>query len=118
MSGNDRLKCSFCGKTQDQVKKLIAGPDVFICDECVELCNEILDEEFFEGKEKNLEGKEGDKYIDEYCDASTERGKKLREIICKELKLTTLAYQSISGLIEAIGLPEDCVCTYCWNGKG
>ena len=52
MSGNDRLKCSFCGKTQDQVKKLIAGPDVFICDECVELCNEILDEEFFEGKER------------------------------------------------------------------
>ena len=46
------LKCSFCGKTQDQVKKLIAGPDVFICDECVDLCNEILDEEFFESKEK------------------------------------------------------------------
>ena len=58
MSGNDRLKCSFCGKTQDQVKKLIAGPDVFICDECVELCNEILDEEFFEGKEKGPEGSE------------------------------------------------------------
>ena len=55
MSSNDRLKCSFCGKTQDQVKKLIAGPDVFICDECVELCNEILDEEFFESKEKNNE---------------------------------------------------------------
>ena len=52
MSSNDRLKCSFCGKTQDQVKKLIAGPDVFICDECVELCNEILDEEFFEAKDK------------------------------------------------------------------
>ena len=51
MSSNDRLKCSFCGKTQDQVKKLIAGPDVFICNECVELCNEILDEEFFEAKE-------------------------------------------------------------------
>jgi len=49
MSGNDRLKCSFCGKTQDQVKKLIAGPDVFICDECVDLCNEILDEEFLDG---------------------------------------------------------------------
>ena len=55
MSSNDRLKCSFCGKTQDQVKKLIAGPDVFICDECVELCNEILDEEFFEAKEKTGE---------------------------------------------------------------
>lgn len=46
-----RLRCSFCGKSQDQVKKLIAGPDVYICDECVELCNEILDEEFFEGGE-------------------------------------------------------------------
>ncbi len=49
---DDKLKCSFCGKTQDQVKKLIAGPEVYICDECVELCNEILDEEFFEAKEK------------------------------------------------------------------
>lgn len=47
-----KLKCSFCGKSQDQVKKLIAGPQVYICDECVELCNEILDEEFFELKEK------------------------------------------------------------------
>ena len=43
-----RLKCSFCGKTQDQVKKLIAGPGVYICDECVDLCNEILDEELFD----------------------------------------------------------------------
>src|SRR5579883_2986594 len=46
---DNRLKCSFCGKSQDQVKKLIAGPGVFICDECVDLCNEILDEELFEG---------------------------------------------------------------------
>lgn len=57
MTGDNRLKCSFCGKTQDQVKKLIAGPDVYICDECVELCNEILDEEFFENKEKELNKK-------------------------------------------------------------
>ncbi len=48
---DSRLRCSFCGKSQDQVKKLIAGPEVYICDECVELCNEILDEEFFEGEE-------------------------------------------------------------------
>ena len=53
---DSRLKCSFCGKTQDQVKKLIAGPEVYICDECVELCNEILDEEFFESKDKEVEG--------------------------------------------------------------
>lgn len=50
-SDDNRLKCSFCGKSQDQVKKLIAGPEVYICDECVDLCNEILDEEFFEAKE-------------------------------------------------------------------
>lgn len=46
---DNRLKCSFCGKSQDQVKKLIAGPGVYICDECVDLCNEILDEELFDG---------------------------------------------------------------------
>ncbi len=48
-----RLKCSFCGKTQDHVKNLIAGPEVYICDECVELCNEILDEEFLDTKDKD-----------------------------------------------------------------
>lgn len=60
---DDKLKCSFCGKTQDQVKKLIAGPEVYICDECVELCNEILDEEFLDSKEKeNIEeGKDSKK---------------------------------------------------------
>ena len=45
---DSHLKCSFCGKSQEQVRKLIAGPGVYICDECVELCNEILDEELFE----------------------------------------------------------------------
>ncbi len=51
---DSRLKCSFCGKSQDQVKKLIAGPEVYICDECVDLCNQILDEEFFENKDKEV----------------------------------------------------------------
>lgn len=45
---DSHLKCSFCGKSQEQVRKLIAGPGVYICDECVELCNEILDEEMME----------------------------------------------------------------------
>lgn len=44
----DLLKCSFCGKTQKQVKKLIAGPGVYICDECIELCNEIIEDELTE----------------------------------------------------------------------
>jgi ATP-dependent Clp protease ATP-binding subunit ClpX len=44
-SGSEQLLCSFCGKSQRQVKKLIAGPGVYICDECIDLCNEIIDEE-------------------------------------------------------------------------
>ncbi len=72
MSKNDdkQLRCSFCGKTQDQVKRLIAGPNVYICNECVELCKEIIDEEmdFIENEEfsklpKPLEIKE---YLDQY----------------------------------------------------
>ncbi|MEI7474313.1 MAG: ATP-dependent protease ATP-binding subunit ClpX [bacterium] len=61
---DSRLKCSFCGKTQDQVKKLIAGPEVYICDECVDLCNEILDEEFFESKDSESENFETPKLSD------------------------------------------------------
>ncbi len=45
-----QLKCSFCGKTQEQVKRLVAGPGVYICDECIELCSEIIEEEFEEAK--------------------------------------------------------------------
>ncbi|PYF96760.1 ATP-dependent Clp protease ATP-binding subunit ClpX [Georgenia satyanarayanai] len=52
--GTDLLKCSFCGKSQKQVKKLIAGPGVYICDECIDLCNEIIDEEFAEASELGL----------------------------------------------------------------
>ncbi|MDN4473413.1 ATP-dependent Clp protease ATP-binding subunit ClpX [Demequina zhanjiangensis] len=50
----DLLKCTFCGKTQKQVRKLIAGPSVYICDECIGLCNEILEEEFAEQVEAEL----------------------------------------------------------------
>jgi len=53
--GADLLKCSFCGKSQKQVKKLIAGPGVYICDECIDLCNEIIEEELSEGSELSLE---------------------------------------------------------------
>ncbi len=48
------LKCSFCGKTQEQVRKLVAGPGVYICDECIELCNEIIDEEIYSDENDNL----------------------------------------------------------------
>ncbi|MET9325770.1 ATP-dependent Clp protease ATP-binding subunit ClpX [Tsukamurella sp. NPDC003166] len=53
--GADLLKCSFCGKSQKQVKKLIAGPGVYICDECIDLCNEIIEEELAESSDVKLD---------------------------------------------------------------
>ncbi len=63
------------------------------------------------------EGIEGVKYINEYSDSSTERGKRLRDEICRRLKLTSLEFQSIEGTVNAIGKPECNLCTYCWTGK-
>src|SRR5512134_2504553 len=53
--GNEQLLCSFCGKSQRQVKKLIAGPGVYICDECIDLCNEIIDEELTQPAQLDLD---------------------------------------------------------------
>ena len=64
-----------------------------------------------------LEGEEGNKYINEYSDSSTERGKKLRQTICDKFNFASLEFQSLEGLIEAIGLEPCKLCTYCWNGK-
>ena len=69
--GEDKgqLKCSFCGKMQDQVRKLVAGPGVYICDECIELCNEIVEEELAdEPVEANLEDVPKPKTIREILD--------------------------------------------------
>lgn len=54
----DLLKCSFCGKSQKQVKKLIAGGGVYICDECIELCNEIIEEELGAAQAEQAEKEE------------------------------------------------------------
>jgi hypothetical protein len=54
VKGSGKLQCSFCGKSQDDVRKLIAGPTVYICDECIELCNDIIAEEWEEEKGKGL----------------------------------------------------------------
>ena len=64
-----------------------------------------------------LEGEAGDQHLEEYSDPNTERGKKIRETICEKLHFTSLEYQSLDKLIEAIGLDPCKVCTYCWNGK-
>ena len=65
-----------------------------------------------------LEGEEGMNHLDEYCDGETERGRRMRDAICKKLHFASLEYQSLEGIYEAIGLEPCKVCTYCWNGKG
>ena len=68
-------------------------------------------------KVQELEGDEGQQHLDEYADASTERGKCLLHAICEEMGFDSLGYQSLDGLLEAIGIDRDKICTYCWNGK-
>ena len=67
--GGDLLKCSFCGKSQKQVKKLIAGPGVYICDECIDLCNEIIEEELSEPTELKWDSLPKPREIYEFLDA-------------------------------------------------
>jgi len=64
-----------------------------------------------------LEGEEGMKYIEEYSDYTTERGKKLRKAICEKFHFSSLEFQSLDRLIEAIGIEPCKLCTYCWTGK-
>ncbi len=64
-----------------------------------------------------LEGEDGFKYIEEYCDSTTERGKKFRAAICEKMHFDSLEYQSLEGVIKAIGIEPCKLCTYCWNGK-
>ena len=64
-----------------------------------------------------LEGSDGLKYIEDYSRSDTERGRKLREEICRQLKLTSLEFQTLEGTVEAIGLPSCDLCSYCWDGK-
>lgn len=66
---------------------------------------------------QELEGDEGQKHLDEYADASTERGKCMLKSICDKLGFDSLEFQSLDGMIEAIGIDPAKVCTYCWNGK-
>ena len=64
-----------------------------------------------------LEGEEGINHLEEYSDSSTERGKRLREAICKKNGFASLEFQSLEGIIKAIGIDKCKLCTYCWSGK-
>jgi len=66
---------------------------------------------------QELEGDAGKEHLDEYADAGTERGQCLLKSICEKIGFASLAYQSLDGLLEAIGIDKEKVCTYCWTGK-
>ena len=66
---------------------------------------------------QELEGDEGQRHLDEYADGASERGKCLLSTICESMGFSSLGYQSIDGLLEAIGIDREKVCTYCWTGK-
>jgi ATP-dependent Clp protease ATP-binding subunit ClpX len=88
--GADLLKCSFCGKSQKQVKKLIAGPGVYICDECIDLCNEIIEEEFSSAPEINFtelpKPVEISSYLDDYVVGQDPAKKKLAVAVYNHYK--------------------------------
>lgn len=66
---------------------------------------------------QELEGDEGQKHLDEYADANTQRGQCMLKAICEKFGFASLGYQSLEGALEAIGLDPETVCTYCWTGK-
>ena len=66
---------------------------------------------------EELEGAEGEKHLREYADSHSERGKCMLRAIAEKFGFDSLGYQSIDGLLEAIGLDRDSICTYCWTGE-
>ena len=83
VKGGGKLQCSFCGKSQDDVRKLIAGPTVYICDECIELCNDIIAEEWEQEKKSKVVGQlpkpsEIKTFLDHYV-VGQERGERNHE---------------------------------------
>ncbi len=100
--GGELLKCSFCGKTQKQVKKLIAGPGVYICDECIDLCNEIIEEELSETSEFTLtelpKPREVFSFLDEYIVGQAQAKKILSVAVYNHYKRIKAASLSVDDV--------------------
>ena len=89
--GNELIQCSFCGKTQDQVRKIVAGPDVYICDECISLCHEIIEEEFSDDFDSEtginlLKPREIKDFLDDYVIGQDEAKKVLAVAVYNHYK--------------------------------
>ena len=104
-----QLKCSFCGKSQEQVRKLVAGPGVYICDECIELCNEIIEEEFSEDVEVELKDvpkpKDIRQILDQYVIGQDEAKKSLAVAVYnhyKRINMGTAKGEDVEAVLEAL----------------
>ena len=102
--GGDLLKCSFCGKSQKQVKKLIAGPGVYICDECIDLCNEIIEEELADTPELKLEDlpkpKEIYEFLNDYIVGQEQAKKVLSVAVYNHYKRIQVGSTTQDGEVE------------------
>lgn len=112
-----QLKCSFCGKVQDQVKKLVAGPGVYICDECIELCNEIIEEELSDETSYELgdipKPKEIKEILDQYVIGQEEAKKSLSVAVYNHYKRVNLGMK-----IEDVELQKSNICMLGPTGSG
>ena len=112
--GGDLVKCSFCGKSQKQVKKLIAGPGVYICDECIDLCNDIIAEELTETTELNFEDlpkpREIFEFLNDYV-VGQEYAKKILSVAVYNHYKRVQAGPATDDGVEASRSPTSC----CWG---
>ena len=106
------------GAGAEELHMRAACPPIMYSCKYLNFSREYSDDELLARRTiRRLEGEDGDKHIGEYADASTQRGKCLLKTICEELGFDSLGYQSLDGLLEAIGIDRSRVCTYCWTGK-
>jgi ATP-dependent Clp protease ATP-binding subunit ClpX len=108
--GGDLLKCSFCGKSQKQVKKLIAGPGVYICDECIDLCNEIIEEELAEANDLGLvelpKPKEIFDFLDQYVIGQSSAKKSLAVAVYNHYKRIQVGDPSTKSREDAVEISK------------